>query len=212
MEYVFNILELVLFVVDTADYIMLGLVLMEFTVIWPDKRWVELSVNKHHHLKGHGDAQPPDTGHHHLKPRHTCKKRGGDMALTINIETTQDVIAWQIWSLMSLSVISLSSHCQEWRRWWSRRLQLRCWRWQREDVCRCARWWWGWGGQQGTPPGRRWWSRHRRFLPECPASWSNPGIRQHWWTWKRQRERRHRWSGFTSCVRCLEIVSVAKNN
>lgn len=39
----------------------------------PDKRWVELSVYKNHHLKGHGDAQPTNTGHHSLKPEHTCR-------------------------------------------------------------------------------------------------------------------------------------------
>lgn len=41
--------------------------------ILPDKRRVELSVDKDHHLKGHGDPQPTDAGHHRLQPEHTCR-------------------------------------------------------------------------------------------------------------------------------------------
>lgn len=47
-------------------------------LISPDKCWVELSVNKHHHLKGHGDAEPADAGHHCLPPEHGCRDGGNN--------------------------------------------------------------------------------------------------------------------------------------
>lgn len=36
----------------------------------PNKRRVELRVDKHHHLQAHGDPQPTHTGHHRLDPEH----------------------------------------------------------------------------------------------------------------------------------------------
>ena len=41
----------------------------------PDVCRVELGVNKHYHLKGHGDAQSADAGHHRLEPEHVCRDR-----------------------------------------------------------------------------------------------------------------------------------------
>ena len=37
----------------------------------PDEGGVELCVHKHHHLKGHGDAQAADAGHRRLQPEQT---------------------------------------------------------------------------------------------------------------------------------------------
>lgn len=37
----------------------------------PNKRWVDLSVNKQDHLKSHGDTESTDTGHHCLQPQPT---------------------------------------------------------------------------------------------------------------------------------------------
>lgn len=46
----------------------------------PDKRRVELRVDKHHHLQAHRDPQPAHAGHHRLKPEHvwgiTGRERG----------------------------------------------------------------------------------------------------------------------------------------
>lgn len=40
----------------------------------PDKRRVQFSVHKHHHLKCHGDAQPANAGHNCFDPEVTCRR------------------------------------------------------------------------------------------------------------------------------------------
>lgn len=148
----------------------------ESLLVPPDKRRVELRVNKDHHLKGHGDPQAADAGHHCLKPEHTCERE----------KNRANQLTGQIW--MASLPSSMVTHCREWRRWWSRRLRLRCWPWRREAVGRRVRWWTGWGRRQGTQPDRRWGSQCRRSLPGCPASWSSPGRPQRWWTWRRRTQ------------------------
>ena len=46
---------------------------MHTSFILPDKRWVELRVDKNHHLTGHGDPEPSDARHDRLEPEHACE-------------------------------------------------------------------------------------------------------------------------------------------
>jgi len=61
----------------------------------PDEGGVEFCVHKHHHLKGHGDAQASDAGHCGLQPEQTCIKQRNKFVL-LAIELMTDSLLSQV--------------------------------------------------------------------------------------------------------------------